>query len=65
MLESIYGVPQGSVLSLLFFLIYVNDLQYTSNFLDPIMLADDTNLCHPEENIKTLFDSVNIELQQN
>ena len=24
-----------------FFLIYVNDLQYASNLLDPIMLADD------------------------
>ena len=41
-------------------LIYVNDLQYASNLLDPIMFADDT-----EENIKTFFDIVNIELQKN
>ena len=43
-------------------LIYVNDLQYASNLLDPIMFADDTNLFYTEENIKTLLDIVNIEL---
>ena len=42
------------------FLIYVNDLQYASNLLDPIMFADDA-----EEKIKTFFDIVNIELQKN
>ena len=42
---------------------YVNDLQYASNLLDPIMFADDTNLFYAEENIKT-FDIVNIELQK-
>ena len=45
-------------------LIYVNDGQYASNLLDPIMFADDTNLFHTEENIETLFDTVNIELQK-
>ena len=42
----------------------LNDLQYASNLLDPIMFADDTNLFYAEENIKTLFDTVNIELQK-
>ena len=45
-------------------LIYINDLSEASNILDPIMLADDTNLFYSYYQIKVLFETVNAELQK-
>ena len=56
------GVPQGSVLGPLLFLIYINDIHNSSAKLSFYLFADDTSLLYADSNLKSLEKTVNSEL---
>ena len=58
-----FGVPQGSILGPILFLLFINDLPNATDFYVKLF-ADDTFLCSQNKDFSLLQDEVNFELEK-
>ena len=58
------GVPQGSILGPLLFILYINDIQNCSEIVSILLFADDTNILYSHSCLKTLNVTLQTEMNK-
>lgn len=62
--DLILGVLQGSILGVLFFLIYVNDIPFATELLCSMLFADDNTCLLSSDSLHNLINLANLELDK-